>query len=87
MLEHDRIVRADLRNGSQTLASEAEPDRNASASSPVVSDVRGHQRAIDQFIRAIVEDGKPTCDGKDGRRSVALIEEIYGLSSNPARCL
>ncbi len=83
VLEHDRLVAIDLRAGAEEVEHEQMEDRNPSASSPVVSDVRGHQRAIEDFIRAIKEDGTPACDGREGRRSVALIEAIYRAARNP----
>ena len=52
-------------------------DENASASSAKVSDTRAHQRIIRDFVRAIETGGTPICDGREGRRSVALIEAIY----------
>lgn len=76
-IEQDRNTRLDLRNPS-TLADQIEPaDQNASASSPVVSDIRGHQRIIEDFVRAIETGRDPVCDGEDGRRSVAVVEAIY----------
>ena len=81
ILENDVIVAADLRVPSATTCTEA-PDRNPSPSSPVVSDARGHQSAIEDFIRAIEQETLPECDGKEAQRSLALIEEIYGVSSN-----
>jgi predicted dehydrogenase len=47
------------------------------ASSPVVADASAHQRVIEDFIRAIAANAPPCCDGREGRRSVALIEAIY----------
>jgi len=76
-LEHDLIVSADLRNAVVEEREEAPVDQNASASSPVVSDVRGHQRIIEDFIQSIHTGRKPVCDGEEGRRSVALVEAIY----------
>jgi len=61
----------------------AAPDTNASASSPVVSDIRGHQAILEDFLKAIKENGKPLCDGREGRRSVALIEAMYRASKLP----
>jgi predicted dehydrogenase len=81
ILENDAIVAADLRVPSATTSTEA-PDRNPSSSSPVVSDVRGHQSAIEDFIRAIEQDRLPECDGNEAQRSLALIEEIYRVSAN-----
>lgn len=76
-IEQDRITRLDLRNPS-ALADQIEPaDQNASASSPVVSDIRGHQRIIEDFVQAIETDREPVCDGEEGRRSVAVVEAIY----------
>ena len=48
--------------------------------SPVIADTRGHRTVIEDFLRAITEDGTPLCDGRQGRRSVELIEAIYRSS-------
>jgi UDP-N-acetyl-2-amino-2-deoxyglucuronate dehydrogenase len=83
VLEHDRIVAADLKRSLPDIVSREPGDENASASSPVVADFRGHQSAIEDFIRAIQHDSAPACDGREGRRSVALIESIYRASRTP----
>ena len=75
VLEHDRLERVDLRSGASALVAGA--DANASASSPVVSDVSGHRRILEDFIRAIETNGRPACDGREGRKSVALVQAIY----------
>ena len=76
-IEQDRITCLDLRNPS-SLAEQIEPaDQNTSASSPVVSDIRGHQRIIEDFVQAIETGREPVCDGEEGRRSVAVVEAIY----------
>lgn len=80
IMEHDRIVAADLRTPDPTLISPNAGDQNASASSPIVSDVSGHRRLLEDFLRAIETNGRPVCDGPDGRRSVELIEAIYESS-------
>jgi UDP-N-acetyl-2-amino-2-deoxyglucuronate dehydrogenase len=83
ILEHDRIIAANLRQpppGATNLA----PDQNRSASSAVVSDVRGHQALLENFIHAIERNTTPVCDGRDGKRSVALIEAIYRAASSAA---
>jgi UDP-N-acetyl-2-amino-2-deoxyglucuronate dehydrogenase len=77
ILEHDRIVAADLRDAGAAVLEPSAGDDNQSASSPVVSDIRGHQAVLEDFLRAIEQDGTPACDGREGRRSVALVEEIY----------
>jgi UDP-N-acetyl-2-amino-2-deoxyglucuronate dehydrogenase len=82
ILEHDRIIAANLRNAPAEV-SEVARDENQSASSPVVSDVRGHQAILEDFIHAIQRDSIPTCDGSEGRRSLALVEAIYRAARNP----
>ena len=77
VLEHDRVIAADLRTSVDGLLPDVEPDTNRSASSPVVSDVRGHQRLIEDFVAAIRESRDPLCSGLEGRRSVAVVEAIY----------
>jgi UDP-N-acetyl-2-amino-2-deoxyglucuronate dehydrogenase len=76
-LEHDRVVTADLRTAVDGLLPEVEADTNRSASSPVVSDVRGHQRLIEDFVAAIHESREPLCSGVEARSSVAIVEAIY----------
>src|SRR5258708_7611386 len=44
VLAHDRIIAADLRRPLEENALSAQEDANPSATSPAVSDVRGHQR-------------------------------------------
>lgn len=77
ILEHDRIVAVDLRNASTETAETAARDKNQSASSAVVSDFRGHQAVLEDFLQAIKDNTTPVCDGHEGRRSLALIEAIY----------
>jgi UDP-N-acetyl-2-amino-2-deoxyglucuronate dehydrogenase len=82
ILEHDRIVAADLRQRPGDFVQDKPADTNASASSAAVTDVRGHQAILEDFLRAIAQDGAPLCDGPQGRQSVALIEAIYRASAN-----
>jgi predicted dehydrogenase len=77
LLEQDRITRVDLRNQFSDEGKTEESDGNASASSPLVGDVRGHQRIIQDFVHAIETGGPPVCDGAQGRASLALVEQIY----------
>ena len=76
ILEHDRLVRIDLRSGAHAVA-EASHDRNASATSPQVADASAHQRVLEDFIRAIRTGVSPACDGREGRKSVELVAAIY----------
>jgi UDP-N-acetyl-2-amino-2-deoxyglucuronate dehydrogenase len=82
ILEHDRIIAADLRQSPTDLANDAPADTNASASSAAVTDFRGHQAILEDFLRAIEHDTTPLCDGPQGRKSVALIEAIYRAASD-----
>jgi len=46
----------------------------------VVSDFRGHQAVLEDFLEAIQQNRAPACDGAEGRRSIALVEAIYRAS-------
>jgi len=85
ILEHDRIIAANLRN-SQSAAIESAPlDENLSSSTATVNDFRGHQSVLEDFLQAIQQNRAPACDGLEGRRSVALIEAIYRAAKTPDR--
>jgi UDP-N-acetyl-2-amino-2-deoxyglucuronate dehydrogenase len=75
-IRQDRIVAADLRTRHPGLAPSEVVD-NASASSPIVSDVSGHKAVIEDFLAAIRNDTEPRCNGPEGRRSVALVDALY----------
>ena len=85
ILEHDRIIAADLRNAPAATIDSAALDENQSASSAVVSDFRGHQAVLENFLQAIQQNRAPASDGLEGRRSVALIEAIYRAAETPDR--
>ena len=76
-VEHDCVVSVGLRRPPRQQPPAADGNTNASATSPVVSDTRGHRRVLDDFIAAIQTGSSPLCDGRDGRRSVALVEAMY----------
>jgi len=88
ILEQDRIIAADLRKVAQTsvcdpIVAAVEPIKENStpqATSPVVSDVSGHRRILEDFLQAIKTDSTPLCDGREGRRSVELVQAIYESS-------
>ena len=77
VLEQDRIVAADLRNPPPKGIANSAPDTNPSATSAAVTDIRGHQAVIEDFLHAIEHNSSPACDGPEGRRSIALVESIY----------
>jgi UDP-N-acetyl-2-amino-2-deoxyglucuronate dehydrogenase len=86
ILEHDKIIRADLKTPRPELLNNNESaDQNQSATSATVSDTRGHQALIEDFLRAIKTNSRPLCDGIEARRSVALIEAIYEAARSGER--
>src|SRR5882724_10500381 len=84
ILEHDRIIAANLRNAAAAIES-APLDENLSSSTATVSDFRGHQSVLEDFLKAIQQNRAPACDGIEGRRSLALIEIIYRAAETPDR--
>ena len=84
ILEHDRIIAANLRIPPSGPES-APLDENQSASSATVTDFRGHQAVLEDFLQAIQQNRAPACDGLEGRRSLALIEAIYRAARTPDR--
>jgi len=80
VIERDSVVTLDLLTPDSDFAPWDRPDENESASSPVVSDIRGHSAVIDDFIKAIETGASPLCDGFEGRRSLALVRAIYESS-------
>jgi UDP-N-acetyl-2-amino-2-deoxyglucuronate dehydrogenase len=82
ILEHDRILAADLRNPPQDLAGIATGDSNQSASSAAVTDISGHKAILEDFLHAIANNIQPICNGREGRRSLALVEAIYNSARN-----
>jgi len=77
VIEQDRLLAANLKNPGADLLVASEPDKNPSSSSPVVSDVRGHQAVLEDFLKCIQSNSSPRCDGEEGRRSLALVQAIY----------
>jgi len=84
IIEHDRLVAADLRNPPSDFRSTGD-DQNTSARSATVSDVRGHQAVLEDFIHAIQTNATPRCAGAEARRSVALVEAIYAACASGRR--
>jgi predicted dehydrogenase len=82
VVEGDAVVAADLRTPMPGLVCGG-AEGAASASSAVVSDALPHQRMIEDFARAIETGGSPACDGREGLRSLALVETVYAAASRP----
>jgi UDP-N-acetyl-2-amino-2-deoxyglucuronate dehydrogenase len=83
-LEHDSFVAADLMPDARAAldpslvpAPAARDDSPLNAASPTVSDATPHQRVLEDFIASIRRGATPACDGREGRRSVAVVEALY----------
>ena len=76
VVERDQVVSVELRTPRAPPAPD-EGEANASATSPVVSDARGHRRVLEDFVSALRTGAAPLCDGRDGRRSVELVQAVY----------
>src|ERR1700682_4122632 len=85
ILEHDRIIAANLRNAPAAATESAALDEHQSASSAAVGDFRGHQAVLENFIHAIQHNSKPACDGHEAHRSIALVEAIYRAATTSRR--
>jgi UDP-N-acetyl-2-amino-2-deoxyglucuronate dehydrogenase len=82
VVEGDRIAAADLRTALCDLVSEpAQGPRRAPAA--VVADATPHRRLFEDFARAIERDAAPVCDGREGLRSLAVVEAIYAAAREP----
>ncbi len=77
VVEHDRVVAADLMPGSPPFAASPAAAAGESASSHVVSDATPHRRIFEDFLRALREGTRPICDGREGRRSIELVLALY----------
>jgi UDP-N-acetyl-2-amino-2-deoxyglucuronate dehydrogenase len=87
ILENDRAIHADLKTPLAQPFPVEDADKNPSTSSPLISDIRGHKAVIEDFIHAIETNSAPACDGREGRRSVALVEAIYEAARTGKRIL
>ncbi len=75
LIEHDRIAGWDLKSGHVDGAALTSATR--SASTAVVADATPHRRVVEDFVAALAEHRRPACDGREGRRSIALAEALY----------
>lgn len=76
ILEDDRIIANDLRSAIEDLSSTG-VEKSSQSTTAVLADSSGHQRVLEDFLRSIETDGQPRCDGREGRRSIELIEAMY----------
>jgi UDP-N-acetyl-2-amino-2-deoxyglucuronate dehydrogenase len=75
-IQQDRVAAADLRTPGLELVGQ-ESSANPASHSPTVSDVRGHRAALEDFVGAIREKRAPRCDGREGRRSLVVVDALY----------
>ncbi len=82
VIEQDDVLRWELTP--ETAEDRAVKERfaarvNASggASNPAAISHQGHARQLADFVRAVRTDTPPAVDGREGRRSVELIEAVY----------
>ena len=79
IVEGDRVVAADLRTSVPGLVSAGDEGR-ASAATAVVADATPHRRVLEDFARAIASGSPPACDGREGLRSLAVVEAVYAAA-------
>lgn len=89
IVENDRVVSARLRQPREDIPAARPDSESQRAASAVVSDVTGHRRVLENFVAAIRTGAPLVCDGRDGRRSLALVEAMYqsarsGAATQPA---
>jgi predicted dehydrogenase len=82
VLSDDRLVAVDTRDASVPAPERQHPapDVLSASNSPIVADVSKHRRLIEDFICAVRERKEPACSGREGRRSVEVVEAIYTSS-------
>ena len=79
VLEGNRIAAADLKAPREAMPSLGDSSAT-DETTPVVADALPHQRALEDFARAVETGGPPACDGGEGRRSLAIVEAIYAAA-------
>ena len=76
VVEGDRVTAADLRRPAPELVS-AGAEGAVSAQTATVADAAPHRRMIEDFVRTIETGSAPACDGREGLRSLAVVEAVY----------
>jgi UDP-N-acetyl-2-amino-2-deoxyglucuronate dehydrogenase len=86
VVDGDRLASLDLRGvptrATADVQAAAAPSVPASSASPVVDDVSAHRAVFEDFLDAIRTGGRPRCDGREARRSVALVRAIYDAAAS-----
>jgi UDP-N-acetyl-2-amino-2-deoxyglucuronate dehydrogenase len=76
VVEGDRVTAADLRRAAPNLVSSG-AEGAVSAQTASVADATPHRRMVEDFVRAIETGAAPACDGREGLRSLAVVEAVY----------
>ena len=76
VVEGDRVTAADLRREAPGLVSTG-AEGAVSAQTATVADAAPHRRMLEDFVRAIETGAAPACDGREGLRSLAVVEAVY----------
>jgi UDP-N-acetyl-2-amino-2-deoxyglucuronate dehydrogenase len=72
-------------DGEEAAASDDEQITDGSANPAAISN-EGHRRQIEDMLRAVLEDRPPMIDGREGRKSLELVEALY-RSANEKRAV
>jgi UDP-N-acetyl-2-amino-2-deoxyglucuronate dehydrogenase len=75
-LEGERIVRWDV----QAPPPPETETEDGGATDPSATDTRNHARVIDDFLESVRSGRPPLVDGREGLRSVRLVEAIYAAA-------
>jgi len=76
-LEGERIVRWDVEGAPAPPASAA---ADGGARDPRATDTTNHGRVLADFLAAVREGRDPLVDGREGLRSLRLVERVYGAA-------
>jgi predicted dehydrogenase len=83
VVEGDRVVTADLRRQAPPGLVSSGAEGAVAAQTATVADATPHRRMIEDFVRAIETRSTPVCDGREGLRSVAVVEAVYRAAREP----
>ena len=78
-VEGGDVVAADLRSPRPDLITTPEGPLSG-ASSPQLASATPHRRVLEDFAESIRDGRPPACDGREGRRSLALVEAVYSAA-------
>jgi len=78
-IEGDDVVAADLKTPRPDLVI-SDGEAVSGASSPKLESAAPHRRVLEDFVRSVRTGSAPACDGREGRRSLALVEAVYAAA-------